>query len=123
MVFSNIFAAEYHFFASKEANEKAVFNGISEAKKSIDSLKIEAANARSKGDLSKAAEIEYGKIPAANAKVKELEAKWEGMKESGVLLKNRVDEEMVAGILSKWTGISVSKMLSSEREKYLNIES
>ncbi|MBP3224168.1 MAG: AAA family ATPase [Campylobacter sp.] len=108
---------------AKFENEKAVFNGISEAKKSIDSLKIEAANARSKGDLSKAAEIEYGKIPAANAKVKELEAKWEGMKESGVLLKNRVDEEMVAGILSKWTGISVSKMLSSEREKYLNIES
>ena len=107
---------------AKFENEKSVFNGISEAKKQIDSLKNEANLAKSKGDLSKAAEIEYGKIPAAQAKVKELEDKWEAMKEQGVLLKNRVDEDAVAEILSKWTGISVKKMLSSEKEKYLHIE-
>ena len=107
---------------AKFENEKSVFNGISEAKKQIDSLKNEANLAKRNGDLSKAAEIEYGKIPAANAKVKELEIKWEEMKEQGVLLKNRVDEDTVAEILSKWTGISVKKMLSSEKEKYLHIE-
>lgn len=107
---------------AKFENEKSVFNGISEAKKQIDTLKNEANLAKQKGDLSKAAEIEYGKIPETQAKVKELENKWEAMKEQGVLLKNRVDEDAVAEILSKWTGISVKKMLSSEKEKYLHIE-
>ncbi|MBO7475691.1 MAG: AAA family ATPase, partial [Campylobacter sp.] len=107
---------------AKFENEKSVFNGISEAKKQIDALKNEANLAKQKGDLSKAAEIEYGKIPETQAKVKELEGKWEAMKEQGVLLKNRVDEDAVAEILSKWTGISVKKMLSSEKEKYLHIE-
>ena len=107
---------------AKFENEKSVFNGISEAKKQIDSLKNEANLAKNRGELSKAAEIEYGKIPGAQALVKELEDKWEAMKEQGVLLKNRVDEDAVAEILSKWTGISVKKMLSSEKEKYLHIE-
>ena len=107
---------------AKFENEKSVFNGISEAKKQIDSLKNEANLAKNRGELSKAAEIEYGKIPETQAKVKELEDKWEAMKEQGVLLKNRVDEDAVAEILSKWTGISVKKMLSSEKEKYLHIE-
>ena len=57
-----------------------------------------------------------------NTKIKELEAKWEEMKKGGVLLKNEVDEDMVAGILSKWTGIPAGKMLTNEKERYLNIE-
>lgn len=103
-------------------NEKAVFNAISEHKKSIDSLKNEAELAKRASNFEKAAEIEYSKIPAAQAKITELEAKWEQMKKEGVLLKNEVDEDLVAEILSKWTGISVRKMLTSEKEKYLAIE-
>lgn len=103
-------------------NEKAVFNAISENKKSIDSLKNEAELAKRASNFEKAAEIEYSKIPAAQAKITELEAKWEQMKKDGVLLKNEVDEDLVAEILSKWTGISVRKMLTSEQEKYLNIK-
>ncbi|WP_162165923.1 ATP-dependent Clp protease ATP-binding subunit [Campylobacter fetus] len=106
----------------KFKNEKAVFNGISEAKKQIESLKNEAELAKRNNAYEKAAEIEYGKIPEANAKIKELEAKWEEMKKGGVLLKNEVDEDMVAGILSKWTGISVKRMLTSEKEKFLQVE-
>ncbi|QKG29346.1 ATP-dependent Clp protease ATP-binding subunit [Campylobacter sp. RM16187] len=106
----------------KFENEKSVFNGISNAKKEIDSLKNEAEIARRNGDLQKAAEIEYGKILDASNRQKELEIKWEEMKKAGVLLKNQVDEELVAEILSKWTGISVSKMLTSEKQKYLMIE-
>jgi len=106
---------------AKFENEKSVFNGISDAKKSIDSLKNDAELARRNGKYEVAAEIEYSKIPMANAKIKELEAKWEEMKKGGVLLKNQVDEELVAEILSKWTGISVSKMLASEKQKYLQV--
>ncbi|AII14838.1 ATP-dependent Clp protease, ATP-binding subunit [Campylobacter iguaniorum] len=107
---------------AKFKNEKAVFNSISEAKKSIESLKNEAELAKRNNAYEKAAEIEYGKIPEANAKIKEFEAKWEEMKKGGVLLKNEVDEDLVAGILSKWTGISVKRMLTSEKEKYLQVE-
>ncbi|MDY3133422.1 MAG: AAA family ATPase [Campylobacter lanienae] len=106
----------------KFKNEKAVFNGISEAKKQIETLKNEAEQAKRNNAYEKAAEIEYGKIPEANTKIKELEAKWEEMKKGGVLLKNEVDEDMVAGILSKWTGIPAGKMLTNEKERYLNIE-
>lgn len=107
---------------SQFENEKKVFSSISEAKKSVDSLKNEAEMARRNGDLNKAAEIEYGKIPAKESEIKALEEKWAKMQENGTLLKNEVDENLVAGILSKWTGISVAKMLTSEKEKYLNIE-
>ena len=111
-----------HALDGKFENEKAVFGGISNAKKEIDSLKSEAEIARRNGDLQRAAEIEYGKILEADKRQKELEKKWDEMKKSGVLLKNQVDEELVAEILSKWTGISVSKMLTSEKQKYLMIE-
>ena len=107
---------------SQFENEKKVFSSISDAKKSVDSLKNEAEMARRNGDLNKAAEIEYGKIPAKENEIKDLEEKWAKMQENGTLLKNEVDENLVAGILSKWTGISVAKMLTSEKEKYLNIE-
>ena len=111
-----------HALDGRFENEKAVFGGISKAKKEIDSLKSEAEIARRNGDLQRAAEIEYGKILEAANRQKELEKKWDEMKKSGVLLKNQVDEELVAEILSKWTGISVIKMLTSEKQKYLMIE-
>ena len=111
-----------HALDGRFENEKAVFGGISKAKKEIDSLKSEAEIARRNGDLQRAAEIEYGKILEAANRQKDLEKKWDEMKKSGVLLKNQVDEELVAEILSKWTGISVSKMLTSEKQKYLMIE-
>lgn len=107
---------------TKFENEKDVFGGISKATKEIDSLKSQAEIAKRNGDLQKAAEIEYGKIAEIKKHKTELEEKWEGMKKEGVLLKNQVDEELVAEILSKWTGISVKKMLTSEKEKYLRIE-
>lgn len=107
---------------AKFQNEKMVFNSISEIKKNVDSLKNEAEAAKRNNNYEKAAEIEYGKIPEANSKIKEFEAKWQEMKKAGVLLRNEVDEDMVAEILSKWTGISVKRMLISEKEKFLQIE-
>ncbi|OOX94467.1 AAA family ATPase [Campylobacter coli] len=108
--------------SSQFENEKAVFDSISAKKKEIDSLKNEAVFAKNKGEFQKAAELEYGKIPECEKEVANLEEKWKKMSESGVLLKNQVDEDLVAGILSKWTGISVQKMLTSEKQKFLEVE-
>ncbi|EPX9023814.1 ATP-dependent Clp protease ATP-binding subunit [Campylobacter coli] len=107
---------------SQFENEKAVFDSISAKKKEIDSLKNEAVFAKNKGEFQKAAELEYGKIPECEKEVANLEEKWKKMSENGVLLKNQVDEDLVAGILSKWTGISVQKMLTSEKQKFLEAE-
>ncbi|EDO8218189.1 ATP-dependent Clp protease ATP-binding subunit [Campylobacter jejuni] len=106
---------------SQFENEKSVFDGISAKKKEIDLLKNEASLAKARGEFQKAAELEYGKIPSLEKEVEILEDKWKKMSENGVLLKNQVDEDLVAGILSKWTGISVQKMLTSEKQKFLEV--
>ncbi|EAK3086538.1 AAA family ATPase [Campylobacter jejuni] len=107
---------------SQFENEKSVFDGISAKKKEIDLLKNEASLAKARGEFQKAAELEYGKIPSLEKEVEILEDKWKKMSENGVLLKNQVNEDLVAGILSKWTGISVQKMLTSEKQKFLEVE-
>ncbi len=103
-------------------SEKNVFKEIAEAKQRVDELKREAQIAKRDGDFNKAAEIEYGEIPKLEAKEKELNEKWDKMQEGGVLLKNSVDDEMIATIVSKWTGIPVNKMLQSDKEKILGVE-
>ena len=103
--------------------EKEVFNSIAEVKAKIESLKYEAEQTKREGDFNKSAEIEYGQIPSEQKKLDELEQKWKNMVTEGTLLKNSVDEEMIASIVSRWTGISVSKMLQGEKEKILAIES
>lgn len=108
---------------SQFENEKNVFNEIAAIKSNIDALRTQAEQAKRDGDYNKAAEIEYGQIPAEQTKLDELEQKWSDMMASGTLLKNSVDEEMIASIVSRWTGISVSKMLQGEKEKILAIES
>ena len=102
--------------------EKEVFEQIANMKSEVESLKREAEMAKKNSDFNKAAEIEYGKIPELNLKEEELNAKWEEMQEGGTLLKNSVDEEMIASIVSKWTGIPVNKMLQSDKQKVLDIE-
>ncbi|MDQ1325233.1 MAG: ATP-dependent Clp protease ATP-binding subunit ClpB [Campylobacterota bacterium] len=107
---------------SQFENEKSVFSQIAEVKSSIESLKMQAEQVKREGDFNKAAEIEYGQIPAKNGELKALEVKWQQMMSEGTLLKNSVDEEMIASIISRWTGIPVTKMLQSEKEKILHIE-
>ncbi len=103
-------------------NEKDVFNHISNIKIELDNLKKEASLAKRNSDFNKAAEIEYGKIPKLLEDEKNLNAKWNDMQNAGTLLKNSVDESMIASIVSQWTGIPVTKMLQSEREKVLHVE-
>ncbi len=102
--------------------EKRVFKEIAKIKEEIEKKRVEAERAKREGDYNKAAEIEYGQIPELERKLKELNEQWEKMQEAGTLLKNAVDEEMIANIVSKWTGIPVAKMLQSEKEKILHVE-
>ncbi len=102
--------------------EKKVFKEIAEIKEKIEKLKTEAERAKREGDFEKAAKIEYGEIPELQRKLEELNEQWARMQEQGTLLKNAVDEEMIAKIVSKWTGIPVTKMLQSEKEKILHVE-
>ncbi len=107
---------------SKFENEKAVFNEIAEIKSQIESLRTEAELAKREGNFSRVAEIEHGLILELQNKLKELEQRWAQMMSEGTLLKNSVDEEMIASIVSRWTGIPVNKMLQSEKEKILHVE-
>ena len=102
--------------------EKKVFNDIAQIKVEIDKLRSEAEAAKRSGDYNKAAEIEYGKIPQLEEQLKQLNEQWERMQEEGTLLKNSVDEEAIAKIVSRWTQIPVTKMLQSEKEKILHVE-
>ncbi|MCB4742966.1 MAG: AAA family ATPase [Sulfurovum sp.] len=103
-------------------SEKQVFSHIAETKSAIESLKHQAETVKREGDFNKAAEIEYGQIPKKQSELKSFEEKWTHMMREGTLLKNSVDEEMIASIISRWTGIPVNKMLQSEKEKILHIE-
>ena len=107
---------------SQFETEKEIFNKIAQIKQTIEEKKREAEIAKREGNYNKAAEIEYGEIPKLQKELEELNAQWERMQKEGTLLKNAVDEEMIAGIVSRWTGIPVTKMLQSEREKLLHIE-
>ncbi len=104
-------------------NEKAIFNEISALKNEIETLRTKSQFAKQNGEFNKAAEIDYGKIPELESKIKDLEAKWDKMAEVGTLLKNSVTEESVAEIVSKWSKIPVKKMLTSDKERVLNMES
>jgi len=113
---------ERNALQSRFENEKEVFNQVAEVKASIESLKTQAETAKRGGDFNKAAEIEYGQIPAEEEKLQALKDKWDAMVEEGTLLKNSVDEEMIATIVSRWTGIPVNKMMQSEKDKILHIQ-
>ncbi len=103
-------------------NEKHTFNATSEIKAKIDELKNSAARAKRDSEFEKAAQIEYGEIPQLEAKIKENEEKWNQMQKEGTLLRNSVDEEAIASIVSRWTGIPVNKMMDSEKQKVLKVE-
>ena len=91
-------------------------------KQQIEELKIEETRYEREGNLNKAAEIKYGKIPEAQRKLKEISDRMEAKRGGVSLLREEVSEEDIAAVVSSWTGIPVSKMLSSELQKYLELE-
>jgi ATP-dependent Clp protease ATP-binding subunit ClpB len=107
---------------AKWESEKEVVHGIQKEKEDIDKLKFEAEQAEKAGDYGKVAEIRYGKITEAEKRLDEFQKKMKEMQGEQSLLKEEVDSEDIAQVVAKWTGIPVSKMLQSEREKLLHLE-
>ena len=102
--------------------EKEVFDRIATIKSDVENARRAAEQAKNAGEFEKAASIEYGDVPKLLEEETALQEKWKVMLSEGTLLKNSVDEDAIAGIVSRWTKIPVNKMLSSEKEKILNIE-
>ena len=94
--------------------EREASSRISEVKKKIEALRFEAEEQTRKGQLERAAQIQYGELPKLEAELKQLSAAQEGNAGVARMLKDEVDEEDIAGIVSKWTGIPVSRMLEGE---------
>lgn len=107
---------------AKWQNEKNMLDEIQKNKELIEQLKIEAAEAERNGDYERVAEIRYGKVAETQEKIKSLKEELSATKASGSMIKEEVDAEDIAEIVARWTGIPVSKMLSGEREKLLNLE-
>ena len=102
--------------------EREASSRISEVKKKIDALRFEAEEQTRKGQLDRAAQIQYGELPKLEAELKQLSAAQEGSASGARMLKDEVDEEDIAGIVSKWTGIPVSRMLEGEVKKLVEME-
>lgn len=102
--------------------EKEIISKIRELKKDIEKLKQEAEIKERAADLQKVAEIRYGKIPEAEKSLADEQSKLQRIQKSRRILKEEVSEEDVAGIVSKWTGIPVVKMLEEEAQRLLHME-
>jgi ATP-dependent Clp protease ATP-binding subunit ClpB len=103
--------------------EKELIDAMKKLKERMDSLRVEEQNAERKGDLEKAAEIRYGKLVETEKQLKDAAEKLAEIQKKEKMLKEEVDEEDVAQVVSKWTGIPVSKMLEGEVDKLLKMES
>jgi ATP-dependent Clp protease ATP-binding subunit ClpB len=102
--------------------EKDLIKEIRDVQPRLEELKNEQEKAQRAGDLGKAAEIAYGKIPDLQRKLEAVRAKLAEVQQSHSYLKEEVTDEDIAGVISKWTGIPVSKMLQSEMQKLLRLE-
>ena len=103
--------------------EKDIVNLIQKEKSDIEQFKFQAEKAERAGDYGAVAELRYGKIKDAEKRMHELQGRLEEMKSNCRLIKEEVDEDDIAEIVSRWTGIPVTKMLQSEKDKLLNLES
>lgn len=108
---------------SKWKSEKDVVDNIQNIKSNIEDYKLEAERAERNGDYGKVAEIRYGKIQDAEAKLTEFQKQLEENQKGQSLIKEEVTYEDIAEVVAKWTGVPVTKMLQTDREKLLNLES
>jgi ATP-dependent Clp protease ATP-binding subunit ClpB len=119
---ANLEEKRNHLRAQWEDERNIVLN-VQKNKEQIEQLKLDGAKAEREGDFSLAAEIRYGKIPQVEAELEQLTEELRKMQEEGkMLVKEEVDAEDIAEIVNKWTGIPVTKMLQSEREKLVHLE-
>ncbi|HEY0545794.1 MAG TPA: ATP-dependent chaperone ClpB [Pyrinomonadaceae bacterium] len=107
---------------AKWQSEKEEIERMRAAKNELEQLRLQLDQARNAGDLTRAAEIQYGKIPELERQLQTEQQKLEELQRDGVMLKEEVDEEDVAQVVAKWTGVPVSKMLEGEMHKLVTME-
>ena len=107
---------------AKWQSEKSVVEGIQQTKQEIENLKHEAEIAERNGDFARVAEIRYGKIKEAETRLLDFQQKLAEQQGDSAMVKEEVDSEDIADVVSRWTGIPVTRMLQSEREKLLQLE-
>jgi len=103
-------------------SEKELISKSRELKEKIDELKRQLEKAQREGNLELAAKIQYGEIPAVQRELEEVHKKLEEIQKEGGLLKEEVDEERIAQVVSRWTGIPITKLMESEKEKLVHLE-
>ena len=113
---------ERNAFKAKWQDEKNVLDEIQKYKAQIEALKYEAEQAERSGDFGKVAEIRYGRVKDAEKNIEELKTRLIETQRGKAMIKEEVDAEDIAGVVSRWTGIPVNRMLQSEREKLLHLE-
>ncbi len=113
---------ERNVIKSKWQTQKEIVESIQTKKEEIEILKQEAEQAERLGDYGKVAEIRYGKIKETESALEQAKTRLNEIQETEVLVKEEVDSEDIAGVVSRWTGIPITKMLQSEREKLLHLE-
>ena len=109
-------------FQAKWQAEKEVIDGIQNANETIEQLKLDAERAEREGNYEKVAEIRYSKLKAEEERIKKLKTELVEIQKNSKTIKEEVDAEEIAEVVSKWTGIPVSKMVESERAKLLRLE-
>ena len=109
-------------YKAKWQSEKTLVNRIQQNKVEIENLKFEADKAEREGDYGKVAEIRYGKLQALNQEIEDTQKELHAMQGDKAMIKEEVDAEDIADVVSRWTGIPVSKMLQSEKDKLLHLE-
>lgn len=107
---------------AKWQNEKDIVEGIQQSKEAIENFKLQAEQAERAGDFGKVAELRYGKIKETEAKLEESMKQLTELQANSPMIKEEVDSEDIAGVVSRWTGIPINKMLESDREKLLKLE-
>ena len=103
--------------------EKAQINRIRELKEKVDALRTESERATRRGELERAAEIQYGELPRALGEIDEAEARLDGLQAEGKFLKEEVESEDMAEVVAEWTGIPVTRLMDSERRRLARLES
>ncbi|MFD2586806.1 ATP-dependent chaperone ClpB [Croceitalea marina] len=107
---------------AKWESEKTVVDNVQKTKQDIEAYKLDAERAERNGDYGKVAELRYGKIKEAQEQIDKLNLELQEQQKSSTLIKEEVTNEDIAEVVAKWTGIPVTKMLQSEREKLLQLE-
>ena len=109
-------------YKAKWQSEKELVNKIQQNKQQIEQLKFEAERAEREGDYGKVAEIRYGKLQALENEIKSIQEDLKRKQGDNAMIKEEVTAEDIADVVSRWTGIPVSKMMQSERDKLLHLE-